>query len=174
MSGNKIMPLYFEKWRDVDIDSPLELKIAEEIIKQKEQSAKLEPLKLEAFQLNHHKAEDVIEIIKGSNTSPSGGGAALSILSPNGTVSVDKRNNMIFVQDIPSRLEEVRKLLKRIDITTRQVLIESKIVIADSKWGKEIGAKIGLGAQGTSGRYSMGIGGNSIINIYTLPRQIMS
>lgn len=133
----------------------------EEIIKQKEQSAKLEPLKLEAFQLNHHKAEDVIEIIKGSNTSPSGGGAALSILSPNGTVSVDKRNNMIFVQDIPSRLEEVRKLLKRIDITTRQVLIESKIVIADSKWGKEIGAKIGLGAQGTSGRYSMGIGGNS-------------
>ncbi|MBP9682262.1 MAG: acylneuraminate cytidylyltransferase family protein [Bacteriovorax sp.] len=35
MSGNKIMPLYFEKWRDVDIDSPLELKIAEEIIKQK-------------------------------------------------------------------------------------------------------------------------------------------
>lgn len=35
MSGNKILPLFFEKWRDVDIDSPLELKIAEEIIKQK-------------------------------------------------------------------------------------------------------------------------------------------
>ena len=134
----------------------------DEQIKQQNQVADLEPLKLETFQLNHHKAEDVLAILNagGSSATSGTGSGSLSILSKRGSVGIDKRNNMIFVQDIASKIEEVKKLLKRIDITTRQVLIEAKIVIADDKWGKSLGAKFGVGAQKTSGSTSLGLGNN--------------
>jgi type IV pilus assembly protein PilQ len=137
----------------------------DEQIKQQNQIADLEPLKLETFQLNHHKAEDVLAILNAgsgtsSTTSAGAGSGTLSILSKRGSVGIDKRNNMIFVQDIASKIEEVKKLLKRIDVTTRQVLIEAKIVIADDKWGKSLGAKFGVGANKVVGNRSFGLGSN--------------
>lgn len=133
----------------------------DEQIKQQSQVADLEPLKLETFQLNHHKAEDVLAILNAGGSGSTGtSSGTLSILSKRGSVGIDKRNNMIFVQDIASKIEEVKKLLKRIDITTRQVLIEAKIVIADDKWGKSLGAKFGVGAQKTNGSTSLGLGNN--------------
>lgn len=126
------------------------------------QAADLEPLKLEMFQLNHHKAKDVKDILEGSNAGSSGGAGnskdAPTLLSKRGTVGYDERNNILLVQDIPSRIEEVRKLLKRIDISTRQVLIESKIVVADDKFDRELGAKFGVNASHTSGNTTINIG----------------
>lgn len=133
-------------------------------LKQQNQIADLEPLKLETFQLNHHKAEDVLAILNAGGSSASTGAGTgsgtLSILSKRGSVGIDKRNNMIFVQDIASKLEEVKKLLKRIDVTTRQVLIEAKIVIADDKWGRSLGAKFGVAGQRTRGNTAIGLGNN--------------
>lgn len=40
MSGSRILPLYFEKWRDVDIDSPQELTMAAQIIEDLGKSGK--------------------------------------------------------------------------------------------------------------------------------------
>ena len=147
-------------------------------IKEMNQIADLEPLRLETFQLNHHKAEDILEILNAGGAGSAGGASSgssnsgtLSILSKRGSVGIDKRNNMVFVQDIPSKIEEVKRLLKKIDITTRQVLIEAKIVIADDKWGKSLGAKFGIGARGTSGSRSIGIGndfGTSQSNAFAL------
>lgn len=129
-------------------------------LKQQNQIADLEPLKLETFQLNHHKAEDVLAILNAGGNAGGASVGSLSLLSKRGSVGIDKRNNMLFVQDISSKIEEVRKLLKRIDVTTRQVLIEAKIVIADDKWGKSLGAKFGIGGQRTSGVTSLGLGNN--------------
>lgn len=131
-------------------------------LKQQNQIADLEPLKLETFQLNHHKAEDVLAILNAGGNAGGASVGALSLLSKRGSVGIDKRNNMLFVQDISVKIEEVRKLLKRIDVTTRQVLIEAKIVIADDKWGKSLGAKFGIGGQRTSGSTSFGIGSNFV------------
>ena len=114
------------------------------------QVADLEPLKLEMFQLNHHKAKEVRDLL----TEKTQG-----ILSKRGTIGFDERNNMLFIQDVPSRIEEIRKLLKKIDITTRQVLIEAKIVIADDKFGRDLGAKFGVSGRKLSGNTSVGIGG---------------
>lgn len=114
------------------------------------QVADLEPLKLEMFQLNHHKAKDVRDLL----TEKTQG-----ILSKRGTIGFDERNNMLFIQDVPSRIEEIRKLLKQIDIATRQVLIEAKIVIADDKFGRDLGAKFGLSGRNRSGNTSIGLGG---------------
>jgi type IV pilus assembly protein PilQ len=56
---------------------------------------------------------------------------------------VDARTNTLFVQDTPSRLVEVRKLIAKIDIPVRQVMIEARIVEADENFNKNLGAKLG-------------------------------
>jgi type IV pilus assembly protein PilQ len=49
----------------------------------------------------------------------------------------------MFVTDIPSKLEEVQALIAKIDIPVRQVLIESRIVIADDTFGRSLGIRLG-------------------------------
>jgi type IV pilus assembly protein PilQ len=49
----------------------------------------------------------------------------------------------LIVQDTSARLEEIRKLIARIDITVRQVMIEARIVIADDKFSKQLGVRLG-------------------------------
>lgn len=127
------------------------------LLKEKEQNQKLEELKLEAFQLNHHKAEDVVAIIMGAEGKA---GATLKILSERGSASIDKRNNILFVQDTPTNLLEVKKLLKKIDVTTRQVLVEAKIVLAKQSWGRELGAKFGIMGQRINNNSVVGLGSN--------------
>lgn len=130
------------------------------LLKEKEQNQKLEELKLEAFQLNHHKAEDVVAIIMGVEGKA---GATLKILSERGSASIDKRNNILFVQDTPTNLLEVKKLLKKIDVTTRQVLVEAKIVLAKQSWGRELGAKFGIFGARARGNTITG-SGSSVTN----------
>lgn len=127
------------------------------LLKEKEQNQKLDALKLEAFQLNHHKAEDVVRIIMGESGK---GGSTLKILSDRGSASIDKRNNILFVQDTEANLVEVKKLLKKIDVTTRQVLIEAKIVLAKQSWGRSLGAKFGVSGSRGRGNTVTGLGSN--------------
>ena len=55
----------------------------------------------------------------------------------------ETRTNQLFVSDIPSKLEEVQALIAKIDIAVRQVLIESRIVIADDSFGRSLGIRLG-------------------------------
>jgi type IV pilus assembly protein PilQ len=59
------------------------------------------------------------------------------MLSPRGSVIFEPRTNQLFVQDIPSKLEEVQALIAKIDIPVRQVLIEARIVEADDSFGRK-------------------------------------
>jgi type IV pilus assembly protein PilQ len=76
------------------------------------QISDLEPLQTEMFQLNYAKAQDILNLVS-SNRSSTGGGDARggqgSILSRRGVATLDPRSNILFVQDTPSRLEEVRR-----------------------------------------------------------------
>ena len=58
-------------------------------------------------------------------------------------VVFETRTNQLFVTDIPSKLEEVQALIAKIDIPVRQVLIESRIVIADDSFGRSLGVRLG-------------------------------
>jgi type IV pilus assembly protein PilQ len=111
----------------------------------KAQVATLEPLRTQAFQLNYVKAE---EIAKGLTGQSSGGGGSSStttkILSPRGSVLFETRTNQLFVNDIPSKLEEIQQLIGKVDIPVRQVMIEARIVEADNKFGRALGAKLGM------------------------------
>ena len=55
----------------------------------------------------------------------------------------ETRTNQLFVSDIPSKLEEIQAMIAKIDIPVRQVLIEARIVIADDKFGRSLGVKLG-------------------------------
>lgn len=107
-------------------------------LEQKAQIADLEPLKTESFQLNYQKAEAFKQVfgVDGSSTN--------RLLSKRGSAVIEPRTNQIFITDIPSKIEEVRKLIQKTDIASKQVLIEARIVEADDTFSKNLGAKLGF------------------------------
>lgn len=66
-----------------------------------------------------------------------------SFTSAQGRVTVDKRTNQLFIFDVPTKLDLVRGLLAKIDRPVRQVMIEARIVEADTNFTKQLGVKIG-------------------------------
>jgi type IV pilus assembly protein PilQ len=126
----------------------------------------LEPLVTEVFTLNYQKAEDVKAILTGANASggtSSGGGKTAqnkSILSKRGTVNYDPRTNTLFIQDTAKKLVEVQEIINKTDVPVRQVMIESRLVLADQKFGKSLGARFGIESFTTPGNNVLAIGGS--------------
>ena len=113
----------------------------------KQQISDLEPLKLEQFALNYHKAEDVAKLLAGQTKGSSSGGNSDTsnpqrILSKRGSAIADPQSNIIFVNDIPSKLEEIRSFINAIDFNARQVLIEARVVEANDTFNRQLGAKM--------------------------------
>jgi type IV pilus assembly protein PilQ len=135
-------------------------------LEQRSQIAELEPLRTETFQLNYQKAESFKSLLDNA------GGNGRSILSKRGSAVIDPRTNQLFVTDITSKVEEIRKLVQKTDIASRQVLIEARIVEANDTFSRNLGAKLGFGVQnnsllagGQQGIPGVGptpIGGNSV------------
>jgi type IV pilus assembly protein PilQ len=98
------------------------------------QIADLEPLRTENFVVNYQKADDVRKLLADGQQR---------LLSKRGSVVVDSRTNQLFVQDTAARLEEIRRLLQRIDVQVPQVLIEARIVEADDRFSRNLGVRLG-------------------------------
>jgi len=145
-----------------------ELNAKEKIeLEAKQQIAALEPVRTQSFQLNYAKVQDIANGLTGQSTGTSGSqGNTARILSPRGAVVFETRTNQLFVTDIPSKLEEVQALIAKIDIPVRQVLIESRIVIADESFGRSLGIRLGFvdlrGIRGGIPGYN--VGGNNYIS----------
>ncbi|MCB1960974.1 MAG: type IV pilus secretin PilQ [Rhodocyclaceae bacterium] len=99
----------------------------------------LEPLKTESFQVNYHKAKEIFDFLKDKDQT---------VLSKRGSVIVDERSNKVFVTDVGSRLEDLRRLIQEIDIPPRQVLIEARIVEADKGFAQDLGVRLGIHNRG--------------------------
>ena len=111
----------------------------------------LEPVRTESFALSYAKAEDLQKLLANKDQK---------ILSKRGSATVDERTNTLFVQDTGGRLEEARKLVQQLDVPVRQVLIEARIVIADDKWGRQLGARFGTQSAFNSNNYNYGVSGS--------------
>lgn len=107
-------------------------------LEQKAAIAELEPLKTESFQLKYQKAEAFQKLFGIENMTTN------RMLSKRGSVMIEPRTNQLFVTDIASKIEEVRKLIQKTDIATKQVVIEARIVEADNKFSRNLGAKLGF------------------------------
>jgi type IV pilus assembly protein PilQ len=114
----------------------------------KQQISELEPLRTETFPLNFAKAEVIAKLLSGQGQ---GGTNAQRILSKRGSASWDERTNQLFIQDIPSRLDEVRKLIAQTDIPVRQVQIEARIVEAGDNFTRTLGARLGYNVPTAAG-----------------------
>ena len=99
-----------------------------------QQIVELEPLRTESFQLNYAKADAFAKLLADPQQR---------ILSKRGSASVDLRTNQVFVQDVPTRLQDARRLLGQVDIPVQQVLIEARIVEANDSWSKNLGVRFG-------------------------------
>ena len=114
----------------------------------KAQISALEPLRAQAFQLNYARAADVAAQLNGQSGSSGGstgaGGTNTRLLSTRGAVFAEPRTNQLFVNDVPSKLQEIQELIAKIDIPVRQVLIEARVVIADDSFGRSLGVKLGF------------------------------
>ncbi|MGJ0490340.1 type IV pilus secretin PilQ [Methylobacter sp.] len=84
----------------------------------------------------------------------------LILLSARGSAVVDSRTNTLIVRETAKRLEEVKKLIHKLDIPVRQVMIESRIVIASNTFAKELGVRFGVAKQAEVGSGTVfGVGG---------------
>jgi type IV pilus assembly protein PilQ len=117
------------------------------MLESQQQIGELEAVRTESFVLNYQKAGDVQTLL----TSPN-----QKVLSKRGSAVVDARTNTVFVQDVPTRLEEVRKLIAQIDVPVRQVMIEARIVEASDQFSKNLGAKLGYNEKVPGGDYLVG------------------
>ncbi len=135
----------------------------------------LETLRTEVFSLKYQKAMDFRNMLLGGGTSTAGGatsgmstggstgsaaGRMNRILSPRGSVTFDARTNTIFVQDTPKKLEEIQAIINKVDVPVKQVMIESRMVIASNTFSKALGARFGISQTGTPGNNTnLSIGG---------------
>ena len=111
----------------------------------------LEALRTEVFTLKYMRAEDLVKVITDSKQK---------ILSKRGSAVPDARTNNVFVQDTPKYLEQVQAIINKTDVAVRQVMIESRLVIADDKYSRALGARFGVNKLNTTGNSSYAIGGN--------------
>ena len=127
---------------NVMLVAPLEeLAMREKVeLESQKQNADLAPLRSEIVQVNYAKATDIAKLLKASNNS---------LLSARAAVTVDERTNTLIILETRDKLAELRQLIGQLDIPVRQVLIESRIVIARDDYGKQLGARFGLTAAGT-------------------------
>ncbi|MGB5332179.1 MAG: type IV pilus secretin PilQ [Woeseiaceae bacterium] len=99
----------------------------------------LEPTYSEFLQVNYAKASDIASLIQAD-----GGGNPL--LSDRGSVGVDDRTNTLLVQDTAERLQNIRRLVRALDIPIKQVLIESRIVVVNDDFSRDLGIRLGVTA----------------------------
>ena len=97
----------------------------------------LEPMYSEFLQVNYAKAADLAMLI-----SAEGGGNTM--LSERGSIAVDDRTNTLLVQDTAERLQDIRRMVTTLDIPIKQVLIESRIVVVNDDFSRDLGIRLGL------------------------------
>lgn len=124
----------------------------------RQQISELEPLQMEQFVLNYQRAVDVAKLLAGDTSSDQGGATSTQrILSKRGNAVADPQSNILFVNDIATKLDEIRTFIRTIDVGARQVLIEARIVEASDDFNKSIGAKLNLINSKTSSITNTGI-----------------
>nr|WP_289055262.1 type IV pilus secretin PilQ family protein [uncultured Psychrobacter sp.] len=123
------------------------------------------PLRTEYIRLSYAKAQDVLTLIsQGSGSSGSSSNRVddnNSLLSNRGTVTVDERTNTLIVKDVADSIENIHKLISKIDIPVRQVMIEARIVSATDSFSKEIGVRWGILSNGAANNRNLLVGGSN-------------
>ena len=102
------------------------------------QQRQREPLRTRYLQINYAKAADIANLVLGGGQNP--------LISARGSVTIDERTNTLLVQDVADRIADITGLVSRLDKPVRQVLIESRIVIVNDDYRRQLGLRLGATA----------------------------
>lgn len=92
-----------------------------------------------------------------SGASSTAGGSGLdgiirTRLSQRGNIQADPRTNTLIITDLPENIAAIKEIIAKLDVPEPQVEIESRIVIANRNFARDLGVQIGATAlNGTSG-----------------------
>ena len=106
-------------------------------IEANKQIAELAPLVSEFVRIRYVNAANIVNLF--SAGSEEGG----SLISGRGSVVVEPRTNSLIITETAPKLAEIRSLIELVDIPIRQVMIEARIVIAQSDATKNLGIEWG-------------------------------
>ncbi|MEA1890391.1 MAG: type IV pilus secretin PilQ [Pseudomonadota bacterium] len=137
----------------------------------------LEPLISELIEINYASASDIAKLLKSikaidgpfsQNTQGNPFSSVSvndiptesnSLLSERGSVTVDDRTNTLLIQETPSKIKEIRKLIAKLDQPVKQVLIETRIVEARDGYSRTLGVRLGM--QNLNSNFNLGNSDNS-------------
>jgi type IV pilus assembly protein PilQ len=125
------------------------------------QIRELEPTYSEFLQVNYAKASDLATLI-------TGGAGSKTMLSERGSLGVDERTNTLLVQDTAERLQIVRRMVRTLDVPIKQVLIESRIVVVNDDFSRDLGIRLGVTSENIGPRDLLvtsgsGVGANNYL-----------
>jgi type IV pilus assembly protein PilQ len=123
------------------------------------QLIELEPLYSEIIEINFAKATDLAELL--STNAEDGREDVAGFLSTRGSATVDLRTNSLLLRDTAEQLTQIKKLIAKLDVPIRQVLIESRIVIASNDFTKELGVRFGASSANNTGGSVLNSGATS-------------
>jgi type IV pilus assembly protein PilQ len=119
-------------------------------LESQKQIEELSPLYSDFIQVNYAKASDLATLLQSGDSS---------LMSDRGKVTVDDRTNTLLIQDTAEKLEQIRRMVARLDIPVRQVLIESRIVLANNDFAKDLGVRFGFSHNSQSNAADFVLGG---------------
>jgi type IV pilus assembly protein PilQ len=144
------------------------------------------PLVTEFVRLNYARAVGTLAQAAGSTAGYAGGSTNLSFsggaggdmtggsgdqgvlpiikrrLSRRGAVEVDGRSNTLIITDVKENIEAIRQLVAILDQPEPQVEIETRIVIAQRNFSRDLGAQISMGV--------FNVGNGALGSISTIPQ----
>jgi type IV pilus assembly protein PilQ len=94
----------------------------------------LAPLQTKIIKVKYGKAADLAQLMKTE---------ANLFLSERGSIGVDQRTNSLLIHDIPSSTRKIANLIAQLDHPVRQVMIDSRVVIATDTFARDIGVRFG-------------------------------
>ena len=116
-------------------------------IETKRQLEELAPLRTEYIRIRYANAQQVFNLFgtRGGSGGSAGQGnqGGQGFLSERGSARVDQRTNSIILTETADKISQIRELIDQIDIPIRQVMIEARIVIANTDFRKEVGVRWG-------------------------------
>lgn len=126
----------------------------------KQQVAELSPLYSEYIQVNYAKAAEFASLLSSDGAS---------LLSDRGRVSVDERTNTLLIRDTAQSIEDVKRMLKVLDIPVKQVVIESRMVTVRDNIDEEVGIRWGITSNGSDSAVSGNLDGAGDANNGVVP-----
>lgn len=91
----------------------------------------LEPLSVKYIRVSYAKASEIKGLVE-------------TVLSERGTVAFDERSNQLVIKDTRKGLQNVSELIKKIDLRTPQILLETQIIEANRNLSRQLGAELGF------------------------------